>query len=130
MANKPVPEQDPKTGRFLSGNIGGGRKKGARSKLGEAFLEDMLANWQENGAETIEVVRTEKPDQYLKVVASILPKELNIRAGEFEDLTDDELARELANISAQLAAVGVGDPEGVAGEAKEAGGVRKPAKLH
>lgn len=73
------PAQDEK-GRFISGNIGGGRPKGARTKLGEAFLEAMYADFTEHGAATIVKVRDEKPDQYLKVVASILPKE--IEAGE------------------------------------------------
>lgn len=71
------PEQDAK-GRFVSGNIGGGRPKGARAKLGEAFLQAMQASFAEHGEETIETVRIEKPDQYLKVVASILPKELEL----------------------------------------------------
>jgi hypothetical protein len=62
-----------------SGNPAG-RPKGARSKLGEAFLTEMLADFEQHGAEAIVKVRDEKPDQYLKVVASILPKELD--AGE------------------------------------------------
>ena len=62
-----------------SGNLAG-RPKGARSKLGEEFLQAMLADFTEHGVKAIETVRDEKPDQYLKVVASILPKE--IEAGE------------------------------------------------
>ncbi len=78
---RPKPEQDKK-GRFVAGNSGnGGRPKGARAKLGEAFLKAMQESFAQNGPETIEKVRNEKPDQYLKVIASILPKEL--------DLTDD-----------------------------------------
>ena len=94
-------------GRFLTGNIGGGRPKGARNKLGEEFLQDMLADWKINGVEAISKVRDEKPDVYLKVVASILPKELNVRVSEFDDLTDDQLARQLAAIATQLANAGV-----------------------
>jgi hypothetical protein len=62
-----------------SGNPAG-RPKGARSKLGEAFLVEMLADFEEHGRDAIKTVRDKKPDQYLKVVASILPKELD--AGE------------------------------------------------
>jgi hypothetical protein len=62
-----------------SGNPAG-RPKGARSKLGEEFLKAMLADFEQHGAVVISTVREEKPDQYLKVVASILPKE--IEAGE------------------------------------------------
>lgn len=62
-----------------SGNPAG-RKPGSRNKLGEAFIEAMYADFQKHGVEAIVKVRDEKPDQYLKVVASILPKE--IEAGE------------------------------------------------
>lgn len=58
-----------------SGNPAG-RPKGARSKLGEKFLEDLLASWETSGVAAIAKVIEEKPDQYLKVVASILPKEI------------------------------------------------------
>jgi len=84
-----------------------GRPKGARSKLGEAFLEDMLSDWEEHGKVVIEAVRADKPDQYLKVVASILPKELNVKVNELDDLTDDQLARQYAAIAASLVAAGI-----------------------
>ena len=68
-----------------------GRPKGARSKLGEEFLQDMLADWKEHGAVVIQAVRIDKPDQYLKVVASILPKDINLKVNPLEDMADDEL---------------------------------------
>jgi hypothetical protein len=77
VADVVKPEQDEK-GRFVTGNSGGGRPKGARAKLGEAFLSAMQESFAKDGAATIETVRLEKPDQYLKVVASILPKELDL----------------------------------------------------
>lgn len=66
--------------RFQPGQSGNpaGRPKGARHKLGEAFLLALQQSFEEGGAEAIAVVRVEKPDQYLKVVASILPKELEL----------------------------------------------------
>jgi hypothetical protein len=63
-------------GRFLPGNSGGGRPKGARSKLSEEFLAAMLADFQVNGVATIAAVRNEKPEAYLRVIASLLPKEI------------------------------------------------------
>lgn len=108
---------------FEKGNAG--RPKGSRNKLGEAFLADMLANWEVNGAETIEQVRIEKPDQYLKVVASILPKELNIQINELDELNDEQLYRQFAAITAQLAAAGVslGEGDTAAAGSPEAGTV-------
>jgi hypothetical protein len=94
-----VIEQDKKTGRFLPGNSGfGGRPKGARNKLGEAFISDMYADWRENGVAVIEAVRKEKPDVYLRVVAGILPRELNVSVAELDELNDDELDRRIASL--------------------------------
>jgi len=66
--------------RFQPGQSGnpGGRPKGARHKLGEAFLLALQKDFEQHGEETIATVRDKKPDQYLKVVASILPKELEL----------------------------------------------------
>lgn len=66
--------------RFQPGNPG--RPKGARSKLGEAFIKAMLEDFQKNGIVAVETVRETKPDQYLKVIASILPKEITGEDGE------------------------------------------------
>lgn len=73
-----------------------GRPKGARSKLGEAFIEAMYQDFQEHGTGVIEKVRNEKPDQYLKVIASILPKELTVNTTALGEMSDDELAATLA----------------------------------
>jgi len=64
-----------------SGNPAG-RPKGARSRLGEAFVDALLADWQENGVQAIIDMRDEKPADYVKVIASILPKELSGPDGE------------------------------------------------
>jgi len=97
--------------QFKPGNPG--RPKGSRNKLGEEFLQDMLADWTKHGKVVIEAVRTDRPEQYLKVVASILPKEMNLRVNDFDDLTDDQLARQLASIATQLANAGFGIGDGI-----------------
>lgn len=78
-----------------SGNPAG-RPKGARSKLGEDFLKKLQADFEEHGKEVIEKVRQEKPDAYLKVVASILPKEINVK--------DDDAASNKEQRDAAIAA--------------------------
>jgi hypothetical protein len=89
--NRPKPEQDAK-GRFVAGNSGnGGRKPGSRAKLGEAFVADLCADWEKHGIETIARVREQRPHEYLKVVASILPKDLNTNVSPVEQMTDAEL---------------------------------------
>ena len=87
------------TGQFIKGKKGGpGRPKGSRNALGEAFLQDMYADWQTHGPETIEKVRDEKPDVYLKTVASILPRDLNVNINPLEEATDDELVQRLRDL--------------------------------
>ena len=60
----------------------------------------MYASWAEKGAETIETVRIERPHEYVKVVASILPKELNVNHTGLDDMSDDQLIRKLRALTA------------------------------
>ena len=81
-----------------------GRAPGSRNKLGEAFIEALYADFQEHGVETIAKVREEKPDQYLKVVASLMPRDLNINVSPYEDWTDDELVAAIRSLNEQIIA--------------------------
>lgn len=44
------------------------------------------------------MVRCEKPDVYLKVVASILPRDLNVNVNPLEGVTDVELVQRLQDL--------------------------------
>lgn len=104
MTNTPTPEKDPKTGRFLAGNSGnGGRRKGARAKLGEQFCQDVLAEWEAHGAVALSDMREKNPGDFVKVVASMLPKEATLNINDHSEMTDDELAERVRNLAAQLA---------------------------
>jgi hypothetical protein len=63
-------------GRFLTGNSGGGRPRGARSKLSEGFLDALQADFEQHGVEVIAKVRHQDPTAYLKVVANLMPAKL------------------------------------------------------
>lgn len=84
-----------------SGNPAG-RPKGSRNKLGEAFIQAMHEDFSEHGAAVIAQVREEKPDQYLKVVASILPQQLNVRVSEFDDLSEEQLDQRIHALARAL----------------------------
>src|SRR5687768_10584373 len=74
-----------------SGNPAG-RPKGSRNKLSEAFLQALAEDFDANGKEVIERVRSERPHDYLKVCASVMPKRL-----ENEDVTPLKDPREMTD---------------------------------
>jgi hypothetical protein len=80
-----------------------GRPKGSRHKLGEDFLAALQQDFEAHGVSVIEKVREERPHEYLKVIASILPKELYVRADSIEELSDDELEAGIKILRAMIA---------------------------
>ena len=92
-------QKDAKTGRFLPGNSGfSGRPKGSRNKLGEDFIRALHEDFQEHGVAAIQAVRADKPDAYLKVIASLLPRELKVTTET--ELTDDQLIERIQQLDA------------------------------
>ena len=49
-----------------------------KNRLQAAFLNDLFEDWKEHGIEAIRVMRDEKPAEYVKVVASLMPKEVEL----------------------------------------------------
>lgn len=84
-----------------SGNPAG-RPKGARSKLGEAFLKALQQDFAEHGAAVIERVRLTKPDAYLRIIAYLLPRDVNLNVDPFEDLTDADLIQRIRTLNSAL----------------------------
>jgi hypothetical protein len=71
------PKQDTRFKPGQSGNPAG-RPKGARNKVSEKLLEALALDFETHGKEVIETVRAEKPHEYLKIVASLVPKQMEI----------------------------------------------------
>jgi ribosomal protein S17E len=57
-----------------SGNPAG-RPKGARSILQEQFFKELQRDFEENGAEVLQIMRAEKPNEYARMIASLMTKE-------------------------------------------------------
>jgi hypothetical protein len=118
-------------GQFILGSIGiGGRKVGARNKLGEAFIAALHDDFAEHGVAAIQTVRTEKPDQYLKVIASLLPKDVNLNVNNEIEMSDDELReriRSLADTIAPFLGAGAGATDA---RIEAQAGEGKPPQLH
>lgn len=105
-------EDRAKDGRFLSGNTASpGRPRGSRVKLSEAFLVALCGDFLRHGADTIERVRIDKPDAYLKVIASILPKQIEVTADPFDGMSDDELEALVAAAATALRAQQDNEPD-------------------
>ena len=93
--------------QFKPGHSGGGRKKGAKNKLSEAFLKALSDDFDENGAAAIKSMRVEKPNEYVKVIASLVPKDFNLNLTDSEEMTDDEARSRIVEITRQLEGLGI-----------------------
>ena len=80
----------------------GGRAKGAKNRLSHAFLTALAEDFEQFGAETLKIARMEKPVEYIRIVAGLMPKELEIMDSRVSDLSDEELDVFIAKLRAQL----------------------------
>jgi hypothetical protein len=69
--------RDPASGRFLPGNIGGGRPKGSRGKLSERFISDLYERWEQSGAQVLKTVAETDPVALMRVVAGLIPTKID-----------------------------------------------------
>ena len=89
-------DRDKETGVFTPGS--GGRTPGSRNRLTGDFLQALADDFAEFGAGAIRIVRAERPDRYLQIVAGILPKELALTNSGLEEFTDAELREAVETI--------------------------------
>lgn len=111
------------SGRFAAGNPG--KPKGSRNKLGEDFIAALHDDFQENGVAAIQMVRAERPHEYLKVIAGLLPKELKVTTES--DLTDEQLDGRIRQLAAAISLELNGSE---AGTSNIAGGTQTPLRPH
>ena len=65
---------------FVKGQSGNptGRVPGSKNKISEKFISAITADFEKHGELVIERVRNDKPENYLKIVADLVPKDYNI----------------------------------------------------
>jgi hypothetical protein len=88
----------------------GGRPRGSRNRLFAKVFEDILAHWNEpiegrnvsKGMAALEVMRKERPAEYVKVVTSLLPKELILGDSTTADLSDEQIDTLLLTLRKQV----------------------------
>lgn len=81
----------------------GGRAKGVYNRISHAFLEALLDDIAARGIEAIRITRVERPAEYCKIVASLLPKEFEFSDNRLTEITDDELIAYLEYAQRELA---------------------------
>ena len=105
MRELPVAMQEKQWKPGQSGNPKG-RPKGARNKLANAFAADLLDDWNERGMQAIKACREERPQDYLKVIASIMPKDFNVNMRPLEELNDEQLREQIRRTLDELGSAG------------------------
>jgi Family of unknown function (DUF5681) len=87
-----------------SGNPNG-RPKGSRNKISEQFWSDLYVAWQEHGATAIATMVTEKPGDFVRMVASLMPKQIDVNEPNgLEAMSVEELDDFIKLLEAYLAA--------------------------
>jgi hypothetical protein len=84
--------------------------KGSRSPrnfLQAKFLTALAEDFERDGAAAIKICRIEEPAQYVKIVASLMPKEFAVTDNALGELSDDELGQLLTRAQAMLKIVEV-----------------------
>jgi hypothetical protein len=93
-----------------SGNPNG-RPKGARNKFSEEFLDDFREVWQVEGSAAIKKMAKDRPGDFVRVAAMLVPKELLLsKPTTLSDLTEDELSEMIAYVRSLREAGGAGLP--------------------
>ena len=78
------------------------RPKRTKKTLGDDFLAAIRADFRAYGAGVIAEVRADKPDQYLKIVLSVLPKDFDVSINQLDGLSDEEIRSRIRNLEAVL----------------------------
>ncbi len=69
--------------QFKVGNPGGpGRPVGSKNRLSEFFLHELADNFKKHGKEAIERLCKDSPGEYLRIIASLVPKELALEISD------------------------------------------------
>jgi hypothetical protein len=89
--------------RFQKGQSGnpGGKAAGTRNSITARFLNDLHADYEEHGKKAIADAREQDPVAYVKVIAALLPKQVE-RTQPLDDLSDAELLAGIALLRGRL----------------------------
>lgn len=103
MATPPPPEHS----RFAAGTSGnpGGKPVNARNRLTAAFLNRLADDFEQHGKDAIVKCREERPEAYIKAIAALCPKEIELKR-PLEEMATEELLAAVTALTSFLAAQG------------------------
>jgi hypothetical protein len=84
-----------------------GNNGAARVKLQRKYFDALLADFAEHGEAAIKIMRIEEPSAYIRVIASLMPKEFTVADNALGDMSDEDLQPLLARAQAMLKIVDV-----------------------
>ena len=68
-----------------------GRVAGSRNKLNAQFLDDLREAWEKHGKKALRITAIEQPAQLAKIVASLIPREIELTDTRLSELTDEQI---------------------------------------
>ena len=77
-------------------------KGSSRHKLSEEFIRALAEDFENHGKDAIVKMRKDRPGDYIRVIASLMPKDLNLNVNEYEHWTDEQLADRLEQLDREL----------------------------
>jgi hypothetical protein len=107
--SKGNPNPSPET-RFSTDNPGRAKQKGARDRMSTAFLNALADDFEAHGKDVVATVREEDPSTYVRFVASLLPKQVEI-THPLDELSDEDLAYLIATLKKRVPAPAADDAE-------------------
>ena len=86
----------------VSGNPHGNRHR-TRHLLNQEFMQALLLNFRHQGKKAIEKVARNQPAAYLKILALLVPRELQVEhSGGVKAMTDEQIEAAIEAIQAML----------------------------
>jgi hypothetical protein len=92
--NKPSSEVPARNGgRFVKGQTANphGRPRHSRERLSNAFFDELALSFEHKGKKAIASLADKDPATYVRVIASLMPKEIRMDAGPLAELGQQEL---------------------------------------